>query len=280
MCRRTAPVRLLLAAAISLGALVAMGRGAAAETAGPDTGASDGGSTDPGHGPKDPGPSTTTTTTTTVPQTRPPTPTPREGPGATTTTVPPSSTSTSPPPSTSTSTTPTTVSQPAATSTGPEPGTGASDGGEAPTAVSPEVLTREAGADTSADTSAGTGTGTGTGGTTARATAAGRSASKRVPGHLPAPSELNASEGEAPPPLAAPVLPEPPADDVVDTLRDVGLATARKSAFPFFLVGVVFLFVIIQDRIDRRDPKLALAPVQGDDDLEFRPPRPADPSGE
>ena len=36
----------------------------------------------------------------------------------------------------------------------------------------------------------------------------------------------------------------------------------------FLAVG----FVVAQDRIDRRDPKLRLAPVFADPDLEFLPP--------
>jgi hypothetical protein len=31
-------------------------------------------------------------------------------------------------------------------------------------------------------------------------------------------------------------------------------------------------FLLIQNRIDRGDPKLAMAPIDGDPDLEFRPP--------
>jgi hypothetical protein len=36
------------------------------------------------------------------------------------------------------------------------------------------------------------------------------------------------------------------------------------------LAILVFLFLLMQDRIDRRDPKLALAPVYPDRDLRFR----------
>jgi hypothetical protein len=31
-------------------------------------------------------------------------------------------------------------------------------------------------------------------------------------------------------------------------------------------------FLLVQSRIDRGDPKLALAPIDADPDLEFRPP--------
>jgi hypothetical protein len=42
--------------------------------------------------------------------------------------------------------------------------------------------------------------------------------------------------------------------------------------FPFSLVLIVFAFLGIQGRIDRSDPKLALAPLTADPDLEFSPP--------
>ena len=45
-----------------------------------------------------------------------------------------------------------------------------------------------------------------------------------------------------------------------------------KSVFPFSLLMLVLAFLAIQNRIDRSDPKLALAPTFADPDLEFRPP--------
>jgi hypothetical protein len=47
-----------------------------------------------------------------------------------------------------------------------------------------------------------------------------------------------------------------------------GAWLARTLAFPMFLIMLVIGFVLVQDRIDRRDPKLALAPV-GADQLTF-----------
>ncbi len=46
----------------------------------------------------------------------------------------------------------------------------------------------------------------------------------------------------------------------------------QKTAFPIGLIFVVIGFMSLQGRIDRNDPKLALAPVFADPDLEFRPP--------
>lgn len=44
---------------------------------------------------------------------------------------------------------------------------------------------------------------------------------------------------------------------------------SEKAAFPIALLVVVGIFLIIQDRIDRKDPKLALAPVHAEPDLHF-----------
>ena len=52
---------------------------------------------------------------------------------------------------------------------------------------------------------------------------------------------------------------------------------ADKSAFPGALLFIVFAFAGIQSRLDRSDPKLALAPLFADNELEFGPP-PSDPA--
>ena len=49
-------------------------------------------------------------------------------------------------------------------------------------------------------------------------------------------------------------------------------AIVTRSSFPILLVLVVVAFLIVQDRIDRKDPKLALAPVYAEPDLPFAPP--------
>jgi hypothetical protein len=84
---------------------------------------------------------------------------------------------------------------------------------------------------------------------------------------------------EAPEPRAprAGRRPDDP-DPVLPTLRQLGqvatavAANADKAAFPFVLLVMVALFLAVQNRIDRRDPKLALAPVRADEELEFSPP--------
>ena len=57
-------------------------------------------------------------------------------------------------------------------------------------------------------------------------------------------------------------------------VADAVKAIARhpdKSVFPLSLLLLVLAFLAIQNRIDRSDPKLALAPTFADPDLEFRP---------
>jgi hypothetical protein len=59
--------------------------------------------------------------------------------------------------------------------------------------------------------------------------------------------------------------PSPPAERTGVSLQD--LVTAG-FAFPLALVLIVGAFLLVQDRLDRRDPRLALAPV-GPDVLDF-----------
>jgi hypothetical protein len=57
----------------------------------------------------------------------------------------------------------------------------------------------------------------------------------------------------------------------VDALKDVAGETIRRPQLPIVLLLIVGLFLLVQNRIDRRDPKLAGAPVDADPELEFRP---------
>jgi hypothetical protein len=54
---------------------------------------------------------------------------------------------------------------------------------------------------------------------------------------------------------------------VLDKVKDVAVGAGKRVAFPSFLALLGFLFVLLQNRLDRRDPKLAMAPVNKDDDL-------------
>ena len=49
-------------------------------------------------------------------------------------------------------------------------------------------------------------------------------------------------------------------------------AAGGGTGFPLILLLVVLAFLLVQNRIDSRDPKLALASVAADDTVEFLPP--------
>jgi hypothetical protein len=51
-------------------------------------------------------------------------------------------------------------------------------------------------------------------------------------------------------------------------LRAAG-EVAKRSTIPLALLIVVLLFLLVQNRVDRNDPKLALAPVYPDAELAF-----------
>jgi hypothetical protein len=46
---------------------------------------------------------------------------------------------------------------------------------------------------------------------------------------------------------------------------------AQSATFPLFLFLIAAMFLLIQDRIDRNDPKLAAAPIRAEP-LSFRSP--------
>lgn len=55
-------------------------------------------------------------------------------------------------------------------------------------------------------------------------------------------------------------------------LWEIFTSISRVLQFPLLLLLLVIAFLIIQDRIDRSDPKLSLAPVYGDPNVGFEPP--------
>ena len=63
---------------------------------------------------------------------------------------------------------------------------------------------------------------------------------------------------------------------VLEQLRRVGVTITEGSAASLVLYLVLVGFLAVQDRIDRNDPKLALAPVYGERDLPFDAPPPGD----
>ena len=49
-------------------------------------------------------------------------------------------------------------------------------------------------------------------------------------------------------------------------------AAGGGTGFPLILLALLVGFLVVQNRIDRRDPKLALASIAADDTVEFEPP--------
>jgi hypothetical protein len=95
----------------------------------------------------------------------------------------------------------------------------------------------------------------------------------------PAPTTITAGPDDT---VAAPRATGPTgAAKVLATVAAGAVKTAKvasKAGSPAALLfGVMFIFLFVQDRIDRSDPKLALAPLQPEPELEFLPRRTAEP---
>jgi hypothetical protein len=84
----------------------------------------------------------------------------------------------------------------------------------------------------------------------------------------PAPA-ASVTAGEAPPAARR----SPPASDrgpgLVDAISKLVMPVVQRTAFRLILLIVAGLFLLVQDRIDRRDPKLAHAPLHARPDLPF-----------
>ena len=98
------------------------------------------------------------------------------------------------------------------------------------------------------------------------------------PSPTPGPSAAPSSGGTPPgrgggaPPSRPPTSPVPAVTAApwwFSLATDIGV----KSAFPLLLIILALLFLAVQDRIDRKDPKLALAPARPDPKLPFPTPR-------
>jgi len=63
-----------------------------------------------------------------------------------------------------------------------------------------------------------------------------------------------------------------PGADVIPALNSLVQKTASHPQVPVGIALVVLLFLLVQHRIDRRDPKLALAPRESPEDLGFGSP--------
>ena len=55
-----------------------------------------------------------------------------------------------------------------------------------------------------------------------------------------------------------------PRGGLFDRIGSLAIQAAKELAFPLALALIVLLFVAVQNRIDRKDPKLALAPITPD----------------
>ena len=71
-------------------------------------------------------------------------------------------------------------------------------------------------------------------------------------------------------PVAGPISANPavsiaiPQQGLFDRIGSLATQAAKALAFPVALALIVLLFVAVQNRIDRKDPKLALAPIAPD----------------
>lgn len=120
---------------------------------------------------------------------------------------------------------------------------------------------------------------------------------EEAPPSLPAPTPATLPSGAAPPVVrepTAPTLPptpDPPPATAGDAAtaamparaapatrseaqppartREIVKAVADRTGVPILLILLVVAFLTIQNRIDRRDPKLMLAPLAGTPDLAF-----------
>jgi hypothetical protein len=57
--------------------------------------------------------------------------------------------------------------------------------------------------------------------------------------------------------------------EVPNVIGNVVTETIKRPTLPLALLGIVLLFLLAQNRIDRRDPKLASAPVDAEPELDF-----------
>jgi hypothetical protein len=59
--------------------------------------------------------------------------------------------------------------------------------------------------------------------------------------------------------------------DLPKAIKKTIVQTITKPQLPLALFVIVLLFLLVQNRIDRRDPKLAAAPVTAEPELTFGP---------
>lgn len=92
-----------------------------------------------------------------------------------------------------------------------------------------------------------------------------------IPSDRPAPTAPGGSASAAPSAPPVIVVPVPAPTTVVTPLAQIAQSVVSTSSFPLALLVLVGLFLAVQSRIDKRDPKLALAPAFADEDMVFQP---------
>ncbi|TAL12319.1 MAG: hypothetical protein EPN99_16995, partial [Frankiales bacterium] len=67
-----------------------------------------------------------------------------------------------------------------------------------------------------------------------------------------------------------PLVADPfPFEKLAPVIREAVTGTITRPTLPLALLAIVVLFLLAQNRIDRRDPKLASAPVEAEPELDF-----------
>ena len=126
-----------------------------------------------------------------------------------------------------------------------------------PTGLLSDVLgstvTQPSGPGTSGPGGNGNGTGTGPNGTATQGS--GPSFLGRGPLIGPVPGPISST------PAVSTAIPQ---QGLFDRIGSLATQAAKALAFPVALAVIVLLFVAVQNRVDRKDPKLALAPIAPD----------------
>jgi hypothetical protein len=130
-----------------------------------------------------------------------------------------------------------------------------------PTGILPDVLgsTVAQPSGPGASKPSGNSTATGPGGGKSRTVAGGAALSPSTFGRGPVIGPVAASISRTP--ADSPTISQ---RGFFDRIGALAIQAAKELAFPLALVLIVLLFVAVQNRIDRKDPKLALAPVAPD----------------
>lgn len=90
------------------------------------------------------------------------------------------------------------------------------------------------------------------------------------------PATTSAGGGPAEVVVTDPTVPEPTTDVItkaVEVVTQTAATAARTTTVPATFLSFVALFLVVQDRFDRNDPKLARAPLAPEPEMVFQPRR-------